>query len=179
MDAQGTPAETGGTAPCESCGKKCSTDQRVKIDGLQLCAACKQDAVLDIKSGVKGGVRPMICPPGTAELLARENRKHWWIGFSCLCAGILLMSLDPISRVVRAGLPGFFSWFLPFFGFLVFFVGFAFYASARGRSGSWAFLSMICVVGLVVLYFLPRHCYYCDAVHAFYRKECDRCRAPL
>jgi hypothetical protein len=54
--------------------------------------------------------------------------------------------------------------------------GLALYARMRGRNGWWGALGLLSVVGLAVLYLLPKRCHHCAANAK--GKVCAVCGAP-
>jgi hypothetical protein len=68
---------------------------------------------------------------------------------------------------------------IQFVGTLLFLVGVYFYVRMRGRNGWLTLIGLLSVLGFVFLYFLPKACVNCAARHAFNKKTCTRCGAPL
>jgi hypothetical protein len=54
--------------------------------------------------------------------------------------------------------------------------GLAFYARMRGRDAWWGLLGLLSIVGLVILYILPKRCHHCGATAK--GKVCSACGAP-
>ena len=53
------------------------------------------------------------------------------------------------------------------------------YARLRGRHPAWSLLGLVSCLGLLILYFLPKHCLHCTTSHSYSAKQCSRCGAPL
>jgi len=80
------------TRPCEFCGTTMPSDQLVTIAGKSVCARCKPEVLLNLKSGIGGG--PRIAPEKAEEIRRRISRLNL-LSFAFAIPGILLQIAVP------------------------------------------------------------------------------------
>ena len=97
---------------CDVCGGDFTSDQVIELHGKVVCAKCKPDVVMDIKSGVGAGDR---VPPTDAERIGKKIRKLNRISFAFALPGIglQLFGRGAIVGVSPEGPPSFFEAFEP------------------------------------------------------------------
>lgn len=59
---------------CDGCGASLSADQLVAIRGRNVCAKCKPDLMMDLKSGLRGSSR--VDPKKAEEIRGRMTRYN-------------------------------------------------------------------------------------------------------
>ncbi len=71
------------------------------------------------------------------------------------------------------------GYLIPFVGTVLFVAGTVFYTKMRGRHVGWSFMAFLSIVGLAVLYFLPKRCLHCSSENSRRAGQCDTCGCPL
>jgi hypothetical protein len=162
-------------AACDLCQQPTDPDQLITLSGKQICATCKPDAVMNLKSGV--GVSPRVSPE-KAEGIRRRIRTLNLISFAFGVPGILLAGS---GQVVKPSSPGMTGMMVAIWasGMLLFTVGMVFYARMKGRHGAMGLFGLLSCMGLLILHFLPKVCQNCRASASYRAKECRDCGAPV
>ena len=158
-------------AVCDLCQQPVPADQLIALGGKNVCARCKPDAVMNLKSGV--GMEPRISPE-KAEEIRKRIRNLNLVSFAFGVPGIFMVG----GAQGLKGDPGIFAlvWVA---GILLFTIGMVFYARMKGRGGAFGLFGLLSCLGLLILHFFPKACHNCRK-HASYRvKECASCGAPM
>src|SRR6266436_3024306 len=104
-----------------------------------------------------------------AERIRAEIKRLNRISLSLGAPGLLL-------QVVGNAMGGRGGGLVTLLGFALLVTGLAFYARMRGRTGWWGAAGILSCLGMILLYFLPKHCHHCSA--RITGSECAKCGAP-
>lgn len=165
--------------PCDGCGVETSPDQLVTLAGRSVCARCKPDVVMNLKSGVVSGER--IDPAKAEEIRKRISRLNL-MSFALALPGFLLMVGGPAAIAAGSGSSTdlvIVLTVLRFAGTGLLIGGFAAYAMMKGRSPAFALLGLASCIGLVVLAVIGKKCLNCRTEAGSRSKECRACGAPM
>jgi hypothetical protein len=169
------------TTTCDLCRTPLSADQLVTISGKTVCAKCKPDVVMNIKSGVTSSGR---VSPERAQEIKKKISKLNILSFVLAVPGLLLQfggvamagaaassgeveSIPPILILGRLLAP-----------FLII-AGLVCYSLMKGRSGLLGLLGLLSCIGLLILHFLPKKCHNCRNSAGYNAKDCGTCGAPV
>ena len=159
---------------CDLCKGAFTADELVPIGGKNVCAKCKPDLVMNLKSGVAAVAR--IDPLKAKEIKARISRLNL-ISFALALPGLglhgfaLQMSTQPGASPAAGA--------LQLLGIALVIAGFCFYARMKGRSGVLGMLGLLSCLGLIILHFLSKKCQNCSSSAGHAAKECSTCGAPV
>jgi len=162
--------------PCEFCGTSMPSDQLVTITGKSVCARCKPEVVLNLKSGIGSG--PRISAERAGEIrrrIAGLNR----MSFAFAVPGILMQVAIPALAMsgLRPGLSlGVFG-VLRLLSVVLIVAGLGSYARMKGRSSAWGLLGVLSCIGLLILALLGKECRNCREKAPSREKECRACGA--
>jgi len=163
---------------CDVCKTPRTADELVSIGGKNVCADCKPDVVLDLKSGVKGTARVSA---QEADRIKRRITKLNLLSFAFALPGIGLQFLggfaiagtqNPHDAQVTLML-------LRVLGAPLIIAGLVCYALMKGRSGVLGLLGLLSCLGLLILHFLPKNCQHCKKSASYRAKTCADCGAPV
>jgi hypothetical protein len=163
--------------PCDVCKTPTSSDQLVTIGGQTVCAKCKPDVVLNLKSGVSGASR--ISPEKAEEIRKKISRLNL-LSFAFAVPGLLLQfggaalvggspSRDEATAVLMLRLVG-----AP-----LVIAGLCFYARMKGRTWALGLFGLLSCLGLIILSVSPKFCHNCRTRDSYRAKECRACGAPM
>ena len=166
---------------CDLCKGSFPTEQLVPISGKTVCAKCKPELVMNLKSGVSAA--PRIDPRTAQEIKKRISRLHM-LSFLFIIPGIVLLVLAGGARgAASQGQPGVHAMAGAFaiqgLGSILFIIGLVLYARMKGRSGVLGLLGLLSCIGLIILNYLPKNCLHCRASASYRAKECSACGAPM
>lgn len=163
---------------CDLCQQPSSPDQLITLSGKRICAKCKPDAVMNLKSGV--GMSPRVSAEKAEEIRRKISRLNL-LSFALAVPGMGLQFVGP--QMLLSGQHG------PEVAGLVLLVrllgipliigGFVCYALMKGKSGVYGLLGLLSCLGLMILHFLPKSCHNCRASASYRSKECRECGAPV
>lgn len=165
--------------PCDGCGTPTPDDQLVTIAGKSVCARCKPDMVLNLKSGVGGA--PQVTPERAAEIKKRLSKLNL-ISFGLALPGFALMIGGPaVLAGMKGGAPELvvLMTILRIVGVALLIGGFAAYAMMKGRSPVFALLGLASCIGLLVLALIGKVCQNCHKAASYRLKQCKECGAPM
>jgi hypothetical protein len=165
---------------CDLCKGSFPTEQLVPISGKTVCAKCKPELVMNLKSGVSA--EPRIDPRTAQEIKKRISRLHM-MAWLFILPGIILLVLAGGARGAAKGAPGVEAaagaLAIQGLGSILFIIGLVFYARMKGRSGVMGLLGLLSCIGLIILNYLPKNCLHCRASASYRAKECSACGAPM
>jgi len=163
---------------CDLCKGTFTADQLVPIGGKNVCATCKPELVMNLKSGVNAS--PPIDPIKAKEIKARISRLNL-ISFALILPGIALQFLagglrgaSQSPEEARAQVLG-----IQAVGAVMVILGLVCYARMKGRSGALGLLGLLSCLGLIILNYLPKNCQNCRTSAGYSAKECGACGAPV
>ena len=169
------------TTPCDLCRTPLPADQLVTISGKTVCAKCKPDLVMNLKSGV--GTSPRVSPVRAQEIKKTISKLNI-LSFVFALPGIGLQVVGALARkdmadptqasAAQAG-----GLLLQLVGCVLLIVGFAFYGRMKGRSGALGLFGLLSCIGLIILHFYPKKCHNCRTGASYSAKECGACGAPV
>jgi len=164
--------------PCDVCKTPTSADQLVTIGGQTVCAKCKPDVVLNMKSGVSGA--PRISPEKAEEIRKKISRLNL-LSFVLAVPGIGLQffggALIAGSRT-GADAAGIIL-MLRLVGAPLVIAGLCCYARMKGRSWALGLFGLLSCLGLIILAVLPKCCHNCRTLSSYRVRECGACGAPM
>src|SRR5262245_55098634 len=137
---------------CDLCKGSFTADQLVPIGGKNVCAKCKPDLVMNLKSGVSATAR---IDPATASAIKSKMTRLNLLSFALalpgmamqVLAGQVVSSADPGSAMARAlAIQG--------LGAILVIGGLICYARMKGRSGALGLLGLLSCLGLIILHYL-------------------------
>jgi len=164
--------------PCDVCKTPTSADQLVTIGGQTVCAKCKPDVVLNMKSGVSGA--PRISPEKAEESRKKISRLNL-LSFVLAAPGIGLQffggALIAGSRT-GADAAGIIL-MLRLVGAPLVIAGLCCYARMKGRSWALGLFGLLSCLGLIILAVLPKCCHNCRTLSSYRVRECGACGAPM
>ena len=162
---------------CDMCRGAFTADQLVPIGGKNVCAKCKPDVVMNLKSGV--GAVPRIDPIKAKQIKDRISRLNL-MSFVLAIPGIILQGISTQIPIVNpGGPPPGIIFLLQGVGTVLLIWGFVYYARMKGRSGALALLGLLSCLGLIILHFLAKTCQNCGANAGHAAKECSTCGGPV
>jgi hypothetical protein len=161
---------------CDICKAPLTSDQLVQIGGQYVCAQCKPNVLMNLKSGVGAGQR---VAPELALAIKKQISRMNVLSFAFALPGLLLMMASGALAAPGSGKDLATLASLRLLGAILFIVGMFFYARMRGRGWAWGLLGILSCLGLLILYFLPKHCRNCDASASYRARECGKCGAPV
>jgi hypothetical protein len=166
------------TAACDLCQQAFSPDQLITLSGKRICAKCKPDAVMNMKSGVGMSAR---VSPEKADEIKRKISKLNLLSFVFAVPGLLLQFAGPGLLISGPPTPGVASTVLliRLLAVPLIIAGLVCYALMKGRSGAFGLLGLLSCLGLLILHFLPKNCHNCRASASYSAKECRDCGAPV
>jgi hypothetical protein len=163
---------------CDLCKGAFTADELVPIGGKNVCAKCKPELVMNLKSGVSAS--PRIDPLKAKEIKARISRLNL-LSFALALPGIALQFLagglhgaSQSPEEARAGVLG-----IQAVGAVLVILGLVCYARMKGRSGVLGLLGLLSCLGLIILNYIPKSCSNCKASAGYSAKECGTCGAPV
>jgi hypothetical protein len=114
--------------------------------------------------------------PQAAAVQARLNKLNR-ISFGLALPGLgLQFAAGEIGVAVESAYVGI---GVSLLGTGLFILGLSFYSEMRGRGRAWCLFGLLSCIGLLVLYFIPKHCLNCNTASSFRVKKCPNCRGPL
>jgi len=163
------------TATCDLCREPSDSDQLITLSGKQICAKCKPDAVMNLKSGLT--ISPRVSPE-RAEEIRRRIRRLNLASFAFGVPGMILAGASQASKPKGPGAVGLtlMVWGI---GIALFTVGMVFYARTKGRHGAFGLFGLLSCIGLLFLGFLSKVCQNCQTTASYRAKECKNCAAPV
>jgi hypothetical protein len=164
---------------CDLCKGSFTPDQLVPISGKNVCAKCKPELVMNLKSGVSAS--PRIDPRRAQEIKSKISRLNI-LSFVFALPGIALQVLAGGMRGDGQVQPGAAAAGVLLFqglGALLLIIGLVCYARMKGRSGALGLLGLLSCLGLILLHFLSKNCHNCQASASYRAKECATCGAPV
>jgi hypothetical protein len=161
--------------PCEICRTPTSTDLLVTIGGQTVCATCKPEVVMNLKSGVSSGSR---ITPERAEAIRMKISRLNLLSFALAIPGIALQVLSKvlISGHAHAPLP---LILLRVASVPLVIAGLCCYARMKGRNWALGLFGLLSCLGLIILSVLPKCCHNCRHSDSYRVKECRACGAPM
>ena len=163
---------------CDVCKSPTSTDQLVTIGGQTVCAKCKPDVVMNLKSGVSGAAR--IAPEKAEEIRKKISRLNL-LSFGLAVPGIALQFFG--AALIPGGRHGPEAvatvMMLRLLGAPLVIAGLCCYAVMKGRSWALGLLGLLSCLGLIILAVLPKCCHNCRTLSSYRVKECGACGAPM
>ena len=169
------------TTACDLCKTPLSTDQLVTISGKSVCAKCKPDVVMNLKSGLGAGAR--VTPERAEEIrkkISRLNIMSFVFALPVLglqIAGAMASGSGSPDVEVTAAQAG--GALLQLMGVPLVIAGLACYGLMKGRSWALGLFGLLSCIGLFVLHFFPKKCHNCRAGASYRAKECASCGAPV
>jgi len=162
---------------CDICKGDFTADQLVPIGGKNVCAKCKPDVVMNLKSGV--GAAPRIDPIKAKEIKDRISRFNL-MSFVLAIPGLIMQGYASTmpAKDGELGAAGVIL-LLHGVGLILVIWGFVYYARMKGRSGVLALLGLLSCLGLIILHFLSKTCQNCGASAGHAAKECTTCGGPV
>lgn len=162
---------------CDVCKKPATADELVPISGKNVCAKCKPDVVMNVKSGVSGSSR--IGPQRAAEIKRKISRLNL-LSFAFAVPGILLQ-FGPAFAAAGQVTPETAGSIMVvrLLGAPLIIAGLVCYALMKGRSGLLGLLGLLSCLGLIILHFFPKNCHNCRASGSYSAKACATCDAPM
>jgi hypothetical protein len=157
---------------CDACGTKLADDQLVIISGKSVCAQCKPDFLMNLKSGL-GTETAGVSPEEAATIRSRIKRLNV-LSFVFALPGLALQFGGAALPGAREGVSG-----LQGLGALMVIVGLCIYARMKGRSWAWGLFGLLSIFGLIGLYFLGEICQHCGSKESYKSKSCAACGAPV
>lgn len=64
-------------------------------------------------------------------------------------------------------------------GLVLFTVGLGFAAAAKGRNLAYGLFGLLSCIGLLILHFIGKICFFCKEPASYSAKACMKCKAPL
>jgi hypothetical protein len=161
---------------CDVCKTPLTSDQLVQIGGQYVCAQCKPNVLLNLKSGVGGGQR---VSPEQALAIKKQISRLNLLSFAFALPGLVLLMAS--GALAAPGMEKNLAVLatVRLLGALLFLIGMFFYARMRGRGWAWGFLGLLSCLGLLILYFLPKHCRNCQTSASYRARDCAKCGAPV
>jgi hypothetical protein len=159
---------------CDLCKGTFTADELVPIGGKNVCARCKPDLVMNLKSGV--GAVPRIDPLKAKEIKERISKFNL-ISFALAIPGMVLHGFA-LQMGTQQGTPPI-AGALQLVAIALVIAGFCFYARMKGRSGWLGLLGLLSCLGLIILHFLPKSCQNCSSKAGHAAKECSTCGGPV
>ncbi|MBI3857312.1 MAG: hypothetical protein HY293_16620 [Planctomycetes bacterium] len=164
---------------CDICKTVLPADQLVTIGGKSVCAQCKPDVVMNMKSGV--AAVGQISPQRAEEIRARISKLNI-LSFVLALPGLalqfagpaMLASGGPVTPAVASSIL-----LIRLVGVPLVIGGLVCYAMMKGRSGALGLLGFLSCLGLLILHFLPKNCHNCSARGGYSAKKCTSCGAPM
>jgi hypothetical protein len=164
------------TRSCDVCKTPLTSDQLVQIGGQYVCAQCKPNVLLNLKSGVGGGAK---ISPEEALAIKKEISRLNLLSFAFAVPGLVLLGAAGAVSGENVEENRGTVLILRLAGAVLFMIGMTAYARMRGRSGRWGLLGFLSCLGFLVLYFLPKRCRHCRSNASFRARECRNCGAPV
>jgi hypothetical protein len=166
------------TASCDLCQQPSSPDQLITLSGKKVCAKCKPDALMNLRSGV--GMSSGVSPQKAEELRRRISRLNL-LSFALAVPGLLLQFAGPALLASGPATPAVLRMMvlIRLMGVPLIIAGLACYALMKGRSGALGLLGLLSCIGLLILHFLPKACHNCQASASYSAKQCRDCGAPV
>jgi hypothetical protein len=163
---------------CELCKTPTPTDQLVTIGGSTVCAKCKPDVVMNMKSGVSN--RSRITPERAEEIRKKISRLNL-LSFVFAVPGLLLQVGGGalIAGTQNAPSAAGMIVLLRLIGAPLVIAGLCFYASMKGRSWALGLLGLLSCLGLLILALFSKSCHNCRTTASYRAKECQTCGAPM
>jgi hypothetical protein len=159
---------------CDVCKGPFTDDQLVPIGGKNVCAKCKPDLVMNLKSGV--GAAPRIDPLKAKEIRERISRLNL-ISFALAIPGMILHGFALQMGPQKAFPPA--AGALQLLAIALVIAGVCIYARMKGRSGVLGLLGLLSCLGLIILHFLSKTCQNCASSAGHAAKECATCGGPV
>jgi hypothetical protein len=146
---------------CDVCKGSFTVDQLVPIGGKNVCARCKPELVMNLKSGV--GATPRIDPRKAREIkskIARLNLLSFVLALPGMAIEVFAGRWSGGSGMTggsaQAGMLAFQG-----LGAALVIGGLVCYALMKGRSGALGLLGLLSCLGLLILHFLSKNCHHC------------------
>ena len=163
---------------CDLCRQPTSPDMLITLSGKRVCAKCKPDAVMNMKSGV--GMAPPVTPEKAEEIRRKISRLNL-LSFAFAIPGLILQFAGP--GLLLSGNPGpgavGMVLMIRLVGIPLIIAGLVCYSLMKGKSGAYGLLGFLSCIGLLILHFLPKSCQNCRASASYRAKECRDCGAPV
>ncbi len=164
------------TRPCDLCRTPASSDLLVEIGGKTVCAKCKPEMVLNLKSGVSGGAR---ISPAKAEEIRKKISRLNLLSFALALPGIAIQFGGGAMVTVQGPRDASFILMLRLIGAPLIIAGLACYARMKGRSWALGLLGLLSCLGLLILAFVSKRRHNCGTGASYRAKECGSCGAPV
>lgn len=161
---------------CDVCKGTFTPDELVPIGGKNVCAKCKPDVVMNLKSGV--GAAPRIDPLKAKEIKERISKLNL-LSFALAIPGMVLHGFALQMGTQLGTSPPPIAGALQLLGIALVIAGFCFYARMKGRSGALGLLGLLSCLGLIILHFLSKTCQNCSSSAGHAAKECSTCGGPV
>lgn len=161
---------------CDLCGDPLTADQLVSISGKTVCARCKPDLLMNLKSGIPAA--PRISPERASEIKSRISRLNI-LSFVFALPGIALQAGAGAVASGPNALSEGSAVLLRIVGAPLIIAGLVCYARMKARSGWWGLLGLLSCLGLIILHYLPKNCHNCGKGASYSAKSCSSCDAPV
>lgn len=160
------------SSACDVCKAPVDADQLVTLGGRTVCARCKPDVVMNLKSGVR--TEGAISSERAEEIRKKISRLNL-ASFAFGLPGLVLAVLG--GRMLTPGEPGVgpLVWLV---GIGLFITGMVYYARMKGRSGWLGLFGILSCIGLLILHYFPKNCHNCRGRVSYAGKQCDSCGSP-
>jgi hypothetical protein len=155
------------TTACDLCKTPLSADQLVTISGKSVCATCKPDVVMNLKSEIR-------------KKISRLNIMSFVLalpGLGLQIAGAMFSGSGTRDVEITAAQAG--GALLQLLGVPLVIAGLACYGLMKGRSWALGLFGLLSCIGLFILHFFPKKCHHCRAGASYRAKECASCGAPV
>ena len=164
---------------CDLCKGAFTDDQLVSIGGKSVCAKCKPELVMNLKSGVSAA--PRIDPVKAKKIKSRLKRLNL-LSFSLAVPGLALQVIaggmrgaeEATTGSAQAGLLA-----LQGVGAVLWIAGLSFYSRMKGRNSSLGLLGLLSCLGLIFLNYLSKNCLNCRSSNGYSAKACASCGGPV
>jgi hypothetical protein len=164
------------TRPCDLCRTPTSPDLLVEIGGKTVCAKCKPEMVLNLKSGVSGEGR---ISPEKAEAIRKKISQLNLLSFALALPGIAIQVGATAFVRAQGPSPTGSILLLRLIGAPLIIIGLGCYARMKGRSWALGLLGLLSCLGLLLLAFWPKLCHNCKTSASYRIRECGSCGAPV
>lgn len=163
---------------CDLCKTPTPTDQLVTIGGSTVCARCKPDVVMNMKSGVSN--RSRISPERAEEIRKKISRLNL-LSFAFAVPAIALQFFAGALVAGTKSAPDAVALvtMLRLIGAPLFIAGLSCYAMMKGRSWTLGLLGLLSCLGLLILALFSKSCHNCRTSASYRTRECPSCGAPM
>jgi hypothetical protein len=166
---------------CDLCKTPLPIDQLVTISGKTVCAKCKPEVVMNLKSGVGSG--PRVTPELAEQIrkkISRLNILSFVLalpGLGLQIAGAMASGARTAGEELTAAQAG--GALLQLLGVPLVIGGLACYGLMKGRSWALGLFGLLSCFGLLILHFFPKKCHNCRTGASYRAKDCVSCGAPV